>query len=84
IVDSRDGRIVGFEVLLRWQRGNEWVAPSQFIQVAETTGLIIPITEQLLKKVLGDMTRLNMEQWVSINLVAEHVETEILFNLLEK
>lgn len=84
IVDSRDGRIVGFEVLLRWQRGNEWVAPSQFIQVAETTGLIIPITEQLLKKVLGDMTRMNMEQWVSINLVAEHVETEILFNLLER
>ncbi|WP_231118073.1 EAL domain-containing protein [Vibrio fluvialis] len=84
IVDSRDGRIVGFEVLLRWQRGNEWIPPSQFIQAAETTGLIIPITEQLLKKVLGDVTKLNVEQWVSINLVAEHVETDILFNLLEK
>lgn len=43
-VDLRNGRIVGAEALLRWQRGDgELIQPHRFIPIAERTGLIEPI-----------------------------------------
>ncbi|WP_339950172.1 EAL domain-containing protein [uncultured Albimonas sp.] len=39
-----DGRITGFEALLRWRRpGHGLVLPGEFVPVAEKTGLIRPI-----------------------------------------
>ncbi|SDW98835.1 putative bifunctional diguanylate cyclase/phosphodiesterase [Marinobacter mobilis] len=40
-----DTRILGFEGLLRWRRGDEVIAPDLFIPVAERTGLILPLGE---------------------------------------
>jgi diguanylate cyclase (GGDEF)-like protein len=44
IFSLKTGAIIGFEALLRWQNPQRGVVmPSDFIQVAEETGLIIPI-----------------------------------------
>ncbi|HEY1463578.1 MAG TPA: EAL domain-containing protein [Terriglobales bacterium] len=44
IVDLRTGFISGFEALLRWQPADaELINPYRFIDVAEETGLIVPI-----------------------------------------
>ncbi len=51
IVDLRQGRIAGFEALLRWQHPDRGqIAPANFIQAAESTGLIVPIGNLVLRE----------------------------------
>lgn len=48
VVSLRDGRIVGFETLSRWQRPEGLVMPAEFIPVADETGIILAMNRQLL------------------------------------
>lgn len=49
-VDLETGALVGAEALLRWERlGLGMLTPAAFIQIAERTGLIIPIGEWVLR-----------------------------------
>ncbi|MFQ2114146.1 EAL domain-containing protein [Aeromonas veronii] len=82
VVDIRTNKVVGFEALLRWQRGGELIPPGTFIEYAEEQGLILPMTEQLLEQVISDLPQLAPEQWVSVNLVAAHIEQPLLRTLL--
>lgn len=45
---ATDRRLLGFEALLRWQRGTTLVSPVDFIPAAERTGLILPLGRQVL------------------------------------
>ncbi|HEY9202166.1 MAG TPA: EAL domain-containing protein [Gammaproteobacteria bacterium] len=52
IVDIVEGKLQGFEALIRWQHPQKgMVPPDEFIPVAEETGLIFAITRMVLEKV---------------------------------
>ncbi|QGS62109.1 EAL domain-containing protein [Shewanella algae] len=84
IVDINQGKIVGYEVLVRWKKGKEFIPPAAFVEHAEACGLIIPITESLLQQVLQQLPELENGTWVSINLVAEHLEQAHVSRVLQQ
>jgi PAS domain S-box-containing protein len=50
IVSLQSGKTVGFEALSRWQRPLELLSPAHFIQIAEETGIILPMNRLLLRE----------------------------------
>jgi len=54
IVSLADGRTTGFEALLRWDHPSRgWLLPDAFIEVAEESGLVVPIGEWVLRTAIG-------------------------------
>jgi len=50
IVSLQSGQTVGFEALSRWQRPEGLLSPAHFIQIAEQTGIILPMNRLLLRE----------------------------------
>lgn len=82
---SPDGQLRGAEVLVRWLRGPEGgpVSPAEFIPVAEASGLIKPLTLQVLSKAL-DVARalraLRLEIPLSVNFSTELLRDAMLID----
>lgn len=57
-VDARSGRLCSFEALLRWRHPERGlVAPGEFIDLAEDTGLVVPIGDWVLREVVGQLAQ---------------------------
>ncbi|MCU1725511.1 bifunctional diguanylate cyclase/phosphodiesterase [Pseudomonas sp. 7P_10.2_Bac1] len=53
------GLIVGVEALVRWRHGERGLlAPSEFVPLAEQSGLIVPLGYWVISRALSDMQRL--------------------------
>src|SRR5262249_41643507 len=58
VVDIASQRVVTLEALLRWRHPTQnYVPPQRFIGIAEETGLIVPIGDFVLERVLDDAVR---------------------------
>jgi diguanylate cyclase (GGDEF)-like protein/PAS domain S-box-containing protein len=86
--DISDGKIIGFEALLRWKhatRGN--VPPAEFIPVAEESGIIPQIGEWVLRAACSEAASWTQPLIVAVNVSAvqihnanfAHLVHEILF-----
>jgi diguanylate cyclase (GGDEF)-like protein/PAS domain S-box-containing protein len=58
IVDIESHRVVALEALLRWKHPSHgYVRPDRFVRVAEEAGLIMPIGDFVLQRVMEDMAQ---------------------------
>jgi diguanylate cyclase (GGDEF)-like protein len=79
-VRADDGTPVGVEALVRWNHPTKGViAPSQFIKLAEQSGLIVPLGQRVLELAFGhakrwDARELNMR--MAINLSVRQLEQQ--------
>lgn len=77
IMDCDAGRTVAFEALARWSPdGKEWLPPTDFIHLAETTGRIGELTEMIVRKALRECRVWDHGCSLSINLSARDILRE--------
>lgn len=78
VVDMGNGSILGCEVLLRFKtREGKLVQPAAFIAYAETTGVIMDVTHDLMTRVAEELDELSKEFGhlkIGINLTGKHFE----------
>lgn len=80
IVDLATNDVVGIEALMRWTNpGRGLVMPGEFIPVAESTGLIVPMGKWLLRQACWDVCRVHRESGrpdihLAVNLSARQLE----------
>jgi sensor c-di-GMP phosphodiesterase-like protein len=87
IVDLKTEKCIGAEALLRWKRPDGTnVSPDFFIPIAEESGLIRPITDQLIYAVIKDLKNLliaNRHLHIAVNLCADDIKTGRVLPVLE-
>ena len=74
IVDTEINLVTGFEALMRWNRDGETIPPSEFIPVAEETGLIVPFGSWALTDAL-----VHLRTWIDAGIVG--VDTSMSVNV---
>ncbi|HEV3394580.1 MAG TPA: EAL domain-containing protein [Xanthobacteraceae bacterium] len=68
-IDIASGRIVGFEALLRWHHPERGVIlPGEFIALAESIGLIVPLGEWVLRRACAEAAGWPEDVTVAVNL----------------
>ncbi len=79
IIELKTGRCVGSEALVRWRRPDgSLVRPDHFIPLAEESGLITEITDQVVEAVVSDLKDhlvTDRSLHVAINLSAADIKT---------
>jgi diguanylate cyclase (GGDEF)-like protein len=81
VVSVQTGKIIGFEALVRWKHPTQGlILPSDFITIAEDTGLIIPIGEWVLREACQQLLQWQLQfleassLYISVNLSSRQIE----------
>ncbi len=85
---SFDGcTVLGVEALARWKSGDESApSPRSFIRLAEETGLIMPLSEQIIRKAFEGFIPLLKEQanlYLALNISPALIRNDQLMTVLE-
>ena len=84
IVDLATSRVTGAEALVRWRRGDQVVAPREFLGAAEESGLIVPLGEWVLREACAQgaawhhsSSGSSWDVGVSVNLSARQINSPV-------
>ncbi|WP_322864217.1 cyclic diguanylate phosphodiesterase [Aeromonas allosaccharophila] len=85
VVDARTRQLCGVEVLMRWQHPQAGLLePACFISQAETSGLIVPMTSQMMAQLiptlLTQLPQLPAPFHLAVNVSAAHFDTPTLLD----
>jgi len=86
LYDWRKEGFTAVEVLIRWKNGKgKLIMPASFIKEAESTGLIIPITRQIIRQSFSELSpwlKTKAEHHIAININKIHIESDSLMRFL--
>ena len=81
VVTAVTGEVVGFEALVRWDRpGHGRLSPSEFLAVAEDTGLIVPIGRHVLSHACQQLAAWQLQRPDRAPFLAVNVSPRQLFS----
>ncbi|MFC0445493.1 EAL domain-containing protein [Pseudidiomarina halophila] len=85
IYDTKTREIVALESLVRWREDGEFISPAEFIPIAENTGQIIPLGEQVLELVLRDIYQHPVLQQlqIGVNVSAQQLQRYDFASLIQ-
>jgi diguanylate cyclase (GGDEF)-like protein/PAS domain S-box-containing protein len=88
---SRDGRLHALEALVRWRHPfHGIVAPCKFIDIAEDTGMIIPLGEWVLENTVKQITKWQVKKIITpdlrfaVNISAKQLESMVFCDRVEE
>jgi diguanylate cyclase (GGDEF)-like protein len=80
-IDARTGQVVAFEALVRWMHPTRGLMPpNDFIPIAESTGLIIPLTRWVLDTALAQLAEWTLQHpdlCMAVNISARNLREEL-------
>ncbi|MBU2870678.1 EAL domain-containing protein [Colwellia sp. E2M01] len=82
-VNLKSNAVIGFEALLRWKRGNEYVSPAKFIPVAEQSGLINQLDQFVFLETVSAQQQLTEQGYqlpISFNATCADLKNEAYIN----
>jgi EAL domain-containing protein (putative c-di-GMP-specific phosphodiesterase class I) len=83
VIDARTNELNGFESLVRWRHPTKGlIAPDDFIPLAESTGLIVPLGNWILKEACTKATLWPAHTKVTVNISAIQFKECDLFKLI--
>ncbi len=83
VVDVATRQICGVEALVRWRHPDKGlIEPDQFIPLAESTGLIVPIGEWILQRACADAAQWPSHIQLAINISAVQFKKGNLFEVI--
>ncbi len=83
IVNLKDNKIKTFEALLRWRHPERGlVSPTEFISIAEETGLIVPLGEWVLRTACAEAAKWPDDINIAVNVSAIQLTSKSLINVV--
>ncbi|MFJ3056638.1 EAL domain-containing protein [Herbaspirillum sp. NPDC087042] len=88
IMEIASGRCIGAEALVRWKRPDgSVVRPDLFIPLAEESGLILPLTDQVVARVVKEMRALlcaDRNLHIAINVAPQDIKTGRILEVVSR